>query len=128
MPVTRSATRAAERSTRLNHTKADTTKAKSTDAKPTKPKTTKSKITKAKAAQPSTLSATSDAGESETSLKSRHGRLLEWLSLTDTADGVIPDSDRLFCLLQELRQQKGCQVVARGRPRELTNIEWLMIG
>lgn len=123
---------------RLNHTKADTTKDKPTDAKPTKPKTTKQKttkpkttkpkITKAKAVQPSTLSATRGAGESQTTFKSRQVKLLEWISLKDTADGVVPESDRLFSLLQELGQQKGCQVVARGRPRELSDIEWLMIG
>jgi hypothetical protein len=82
----------------------------------------------AKAVQPSSLSATRDAGESQTTSKSRQVKLLEWISLKDTADGVVPESDRLFSLLQELGQQKGCQVVARGRPRELSDIEWLMIG
>jgi hypothetical protein len=129
MPVTRSTTYA-ERRTRSNHAKADTTETKCTDAKYSKPKTTKSKITKAKAAQPSTLSTTVGAGQSGTSLKhaSRRVKLLEWLSLKDKADGVVPGSDKLFSLLRELGQQKGCKVVARGRPRELSDIEWLIIG
>lgn len=109
MPVTRSATRAAERNT----TKTSTTK-----------------VTQAKAVQPSSLSATREAGEGETSFNtiSPRQRLLEWLSLKDVSDGVTPDNGRLFSLLQELYQQKGCQVVARGRPRELSGIEWLIIG
>lgn len=71
-----------------------------------------------------------DVGESETSFNyaSQRDRLLEWLSLKDTADGATFDGGKLFCLLQELYQQKGCQFVARGRPRELSGIEWLIIG
>ncbi|KAJ5625619.1 hypothetical protein N7510_001928 [Penicillium lagena] len=107
MPVTRSATRAAERSTKSNLTEA----------------------TQPKAAESSKSSALGKTGKSKPSFKyaSQRVRLLEWLSLKDTADSVIPNGDELFCLLQKLYQQKGCQVVARGRPRELNDIEWLII-
>jgi hypothetical protein len=40
---------------------------------------------------------------------------------------ITPNSSGLFSLLQELNQQKGCQGVVRGRLRELSGIEWLII-
>ncbi|KAK9768606.1 hypothetical protein K7432_000593 [Basidiobolus ranarum] len=103
-PVTRSAARAAEQSTSKTNTR-------------------KTSTTKANSAQLSTLSATREAEESETLLNyvaPRH-RLLEWLSLKGIA-GVALDNGRLLSLLQELYLQKGCQVVARGRPCELIGI------
>lgn len=54
--------------------------------------------------------------------------MLERLSLKDTSDGVTSDGGGFFCLLQELYQQNRCQVVAKGHPRELSGIEWLIIG
>jgi hypothetical protein len=55
-------------------------------------------------------------------------RLLEWISLKDPTNGVIPNSDELFATLQEIHKLKECIVIARGRPRELSKIEWLIIG
>lgn len=55
-------------------------------------------------------------------------RLLEWISLKDSPNGVIPNSDELFATLQEIHQLNECIVIARGRPRELSEIEWLIIG
>ncbi|GIJ83617.1 hypothetical protein Asppvi_002442 [Aspergillus pseudoviridinutans] len=54
-------------------------------------------------------------------------RLLEWISLKDPPNGVIPNSDELFGTLQEIHKLKECIVIARGRPRELSEIEWLII-
>lgn len=55
-------------------------------------------------------------------------RLLEWISLKDSPNGVIPDSDELFATLQEIHKLNECIVIARGRPRELSETEWLIIG
>lgn len=58
----------------------------------------------------------------------QHRSLLEWISLKDSSNDVVPNSERLFSTLQEIHQLKGCRAIARGRPRELRDIEWLMIG
>lgn len=69
------------------------------------------------------------AGEIETPLRyvAPRRELLELLSLKVASD-TTPENGRLFGLLQHLFQQNGCQVVARGNPRELSGIEWLIIG
>ncbi|GAQ47338.1 hypothetical protein AKAW_00172 [Aspergillus niger] len=54
-------------------------------------------------------------------------RLLEWISLKDSPNGVIPNDDELFATLQEIHKLNECIVIARGRPRELSEIEWLII-
>ncbi|UKZ71039.1 uncharacterized protein TrAtP1_012006 [Trichoderma atroviride] len=53
--------------------------------------------------------------------------LLEWISLKDPPSGVIPNGDELFAILQEICKLRACIVIARGRPRELSGIEWLII-
>ncbi|KAL6884486.1 hypothetical protein GGI43DRAFT_426750 [Trichoderma evansii] len=55
-------------------------------------------------------------------------RLVEWISLKDPSNGVIPNSEDLFATLQEIHKLNECIVIARGRPRELSGIEWLIIG
>lgn len=55
-------------------------------------------------------------------------RILEWISLKDAPNGVIPNSDEIFAILQEIQKLQECTGVARGRPQELRNIEWLIIG
>lgn len=55
-------------------------------------------------------------------------RLIEWISLKDPPNGVVPNSDELFATLQEIHKLKECIIIARGRPRELSEIEWLIIG
>jgi hypothetical protein len=55
-------------------------------------------------------------------------RLLEWISLKDPPNGVIPNSDELFATLQEIHKLKECILIARGRPLQLSEIEWLIIG
>lgn len=119
MPVTRSATRAAARSTRSRRVQVNPIEFTKTA------KTTKAKTVKAKTKQPDTLSATRAVSLNYVSPR---GRLLEWISLKDLAGGVAPDNGTLFGILQELCRQKGCQVVARGRPHELSGMEWLIIG
>ncbi|KAI2730237.1 hypothetical protein CBS147332_2089 [Penicillium roqueforti] len=42
-------------------------------------------------------------------------------------NGVIPNSDEIFAVLQEIQKLQECTGVARGRPQELRNIEWLII-
>ncbi|KAJ5699216.1 hypothetical protein N7536_002229 [Penicillium majusculum] len=54
-------------------------------------------------------------------------RILEWISLKDAPNGVIPNSDEIFAVLQEIQKLQECTGVARGRPQELRNIEWLII-
>ncbi|GFF24188.1 hypothetical protein IFM61606_09057 [Aspergillus udagawae] len=54
-------------------------------------------------------------------------RSLEWISLKDPPNGVISNSDELFATLQEMHKLKECIVIARGRPRELSETEWLII-
>ncbi|PKX88843.1 uncharacterized protein P174DRAFT_516426 [Aspergillus novofumigatus IBT 16806] len=54
-------------------------------------------------------------------------RLVEWISLKDPPNGVILNNDELFATLQEIHKLKECIVIARGRPRELSEIEWLII-
>ncbi|PTB36098.1 hypothetical protein M441DRAFT_203185 [Trichoderma asperellum CBS 433.97] len=55
-------------------------------------------------------------------------RLVEWISLKDPPNSIIPNSDGLFATLQEIHKLNECIVIARGRPRELRGIEWLIIG
>lgn len=55
-------------------------------------------------------------------------RLIEWISFKDPPNGIIPNRDDLFVTLQEIHQLNECIVIARGRPRELSGIEWLIIG
>lgn len=55
-------------------------------------------------------------------------RLVEWISLKDPPSGVILNGDDLFAILQEISRLQACKVIARGRPRELSGIEWLIIG
>lgn len=47
-------------------------------------------------------------------------RLVEWISLKDPPNGVIPNSDELFATLQEIHKLKECIVIVGGRPRELS--------
>ncbi|KAJ5195866.1 hypothetical protein N7449_006345 [Penicillium cf. viridicatum] len=54
-------------------------------------------------------------------------RLLEWISLKDPPNSFIPNSDELFATLQEIQKLQGCTGIARGRPHELRDIEWLII-
>ncbi|KAH2525468.1 hypothetical protein KXW40_008790 [Aspergillus fumigatus] len=54
-------------------------------------------------------------------------RLIEWISLKDPPNGVVPNSDELFATLQEIHKLKECIIITRGRPRELSEIEWLII-
>lgn len=70
-----------------------------------------------------------EAGEIEKPLHhvAPRRKLLELLSLKVASD-TTPENGILFGLLQQLFQQNGCEVVARGSPRELSGIEWLIIG
>jgi hypothetical protein len=110
MPVTQSVTRASE----MN---AEKTTTKHTSKQQNDLHAINSTTTKTNAKDPS---------PAERPPQSR--RLLEWISLKNPPNGVIPNSDELFATLQEIHKLKECIVIARGRPRELSEIEWLIIG
>jgi hypothetical protein len=102
MPVTRSVTHAAKQRSEVNEVKNTIPKTNAKDSYPSK------------------------SGKSQK--LPQHHSLLEWISLKDSPNDVVPNSDQLFSTLQEMHQLKGCKAIARGRPRELSDIEWLMIG
>ncbi|KAJ5709584.1 hypothetical protein N7493_009875 [Penicillium malachiteum] len=54
-------------------------------------------------------------------------RILQWITLKDPANGVISNSDEIFSILQEIQKLPECICLARGRPEELNDIEWLLI-
>lgn len=105
MPVTRSATRASK------------IKAEKTTTKHT-----------LKQQNSSIINNTTKANDEDQFPVEEPRRLVEWISLKDPPNGVIPNSDNLFATLQEIHKLDECIVIARGRPRELSGVEWLIIG
>jgi hypothetical protein len=55
-------------------------------------------------------------------------RLLEWISLKYPPNGIILNSDELLATLQEIQKLQECIGIARGRPHEPRDFEWLIIG
>lgn len=123
MPVTRSATRAAE----LESEKSNIAKPTAKEIQATTKSSTSATLGKsgkkrriAKHREPSS--------DSEYEDQPQERSFLEWISLKDLPSGVIANSDEVFSILQEMQKLKGCTSIHRGRPYELSDIEWLMIG
>ncbi|KAJ5809267.1 uncharacterized protein N7503_001485 [Penicillium pulvis] len=121
MAVTRSAARALGQLTKPGVTK--------------KSKTTRKRMMKAKANQENTTKKRFSVAKSTKANEKKaiihdppyRERLIEWITMKDPIDGVIPNKSELFSILQRIRGRKGCQVVSRARPSELNGIEWLVV-
>ncbi|CAI7639056.1 unnamed protein product [Penicillium pancosmium] len=122
MPVTRSATRAAE----LQSENSNTAKPTAKQAQATTKSSTSATLGKS-GKKKKTAKYKKPSSDSEYEDKPQERSFLEWISLKDLPGGVIPNSDDVFSILQEIQKLKGCTSVHRGRPYKLSDIEWLMI-
>ncbi|KAJ6016849.1 hypothetical protein N7451_000228 [Penicillium sp. IBT 35674x] len=121
MAVTRSVARAMSQLTKPRVTKkSKTTRRKVMKAQANKKNTTKKNTPEAR---------TTEANEKKAGIHAPpyRERLIEWITLKDPADGVIPNKSELFSILQRMRGWGGCQVVSRARPSGLDGIEWLVV-
>jgi hypothetical protein len=100
-----------------------------TRASAVKPKkTTRKRASKEQKHLPAVNNTVAKTNGKNPSLEQTPPGCLQWISLKDPSNGVIPNNDEIFAILQEIQKLRECIGIARGRPHGLSDIEWLIIG